>query len=162
MPVLEQFSAPSSSVTPGTHPWNSNCSLTPFWDSPCLRPWVCSVLWWLSCCSSPSKSTIIYKHTAARGHGQQLQQRPRNNTHTHTCIFIYNRYIQGTKYSVISAPWFHPPIRENIKYYYDTNKPQQKMIETVAKIKIMSFLINFCNRTIDIPFLLFLFLLYLM
>uniref|UniRef100_A0A8D9AVP0 Uncharacterized protein n=1 Tax=Cacopsylla melanoneura TaxID=428564 RepID=A0A8D9AVP0_9HEMI len=45
--------------------WNNNnnnnsCSLTLFWDSLFLKPWVCSVLCWLSCCCSVS---LIFSST---------------------------------------------------------------------------------------------------
>merc|ERR1711917_91608 len=40
--VSEQFSAPSSLVTPETHPSRVNSSHMPFWDSPSLKPWVFS------------------------------------------------------------------------------------------------------------------------
>merc|ERR1711862_202721 len=40
---LVQFSDLSSSDTPGTLHSSSSFSHTPFWDSPCPRPWVCSV-----------------------------------------------------------------------------------------------------------------------
>lgn len=56
--VSDQYSVPSSLVTPETHRWNSSCSPMPSWVSPCLRLWVCSVLWWLSCCCSPSKRLV--------------------------------------------------------------------------------------------------------
>lgn len=52
---LEQYSVPSSLVTHVTHHSNNNFSLMPFWDLLCLKPWVFSVLWWLSCCCSLSK-----------------------------------------------------------------------------------------------------------
>ena len=55
VPELVASSDLSSSDTPVTHPWNSSCSLMPFLDLPCLRPWVFSVWWWLSFCSSHSK-----------------------------------------------------------------------------------------------------------
>lgn len=55
VPVSEQYSVPLSLVTPEIHPSSNSCSHMPFWDSLCLKPWVCSVWWWPSCCSSPSK-----------------------------------------------------------------------------------------------------------
>merc|ERR1711990_81046 len=48
VPVSEQFSAPSSLVTPETHPSRVNFSHMPFWDSPSLKPWVFSAWWLLS------------------------------------------------------------------------------------------------------------------
>lgn len=46
--------------TRGIHPWNSNCSHTPFWALPFLRPWVFSALWWPFYFSSPSKLSNIH------------------------------------------------------------------------------------------------------
>merc|ERR1719347_1408736 len=40
---LDQCSDPSSLDTPGTPHSSSSFSHTLFWDSPCPRPWVCSV-----------------------------------------------------------------------------------------------------------------------
>merc|ERR1711970_820736 len=40
---LDQSSDPSLLDTPGTPHSSSSFSLTLFWDSPCPRPWVCSV-----------------------------------------------------------------------------------------------------------------------
>lgn len=52
---LDRYSDPWSSAMPEIHPWSSSSSHTPFWALPCPRPWVSSVLWWLSCCCLPSK-----------------------------------------------------------------------------------------------------------
>lgn len=39
----------------------------PFWDLPCLRLWVCSVLWWLSCYCLHSKCILVYTYSLPRG-----------------------------------------------------------------------------------------------
>ena len=47
--ALAVSSAHWSSAMPGTPPWRASFSPLPFWVLPCLRLWVCSVSWWLSC-----------------------------------------------------------------------------------------------------------------
>jgi hypothetical protein len=44
--VLAAFLAVWLLVTHVTHHWSSSCSLMPFWDLHCPRPWDCSALWW--------------------------------------------------------------------------------------------------------------------
>ena len=60
---LGQCSAPSSLVMPGTHHWSSSFSHMPSWDLPCLRLWVYSVLWWLSCCYLHSKRILVITYS---------------------------------------------------------------------------------------------------
>lgn len=59
VPVLGLCSVPLSLDTPATLPSNSSFSPMPFLGLLCLKPWVCSALWWLSCCSLPSKSIYL-------------------------------------------------------------------------------------------------------
>lgn len=70
---------------PGTHHLSSSYSLMPFLGSPCLRPWVCFVSWWHSCCSSPSKyiSEFFHCHSERTGHNYQWNG-------LHPVFFIYN------------------------------------------------------------------------